>query len=646
MILMQLNQLTKRFGAELILQNIKLDVQMNDRIAIVGRNGAGKSTLLKMMAGDMSHDSGDIFKPKDVSMGYLAQNTGLQSDDTIWNEMTKVFAHLQKLERELRQMEADMADPDLLANANKYHQLLSKYDEKQDYFKVAGGYQYEAEIKAVLNGLNFHDFDWNTSIATLSGGQKTRLALGKLLLTKPDILILDEPTNHLDIDTLSWLESYLQGYEGAVVIVSHDRYFLDEIVNTVYEIAHQGSKKYHGNYSDYLKKKEEDYELELKHYEKQQSEIKQMEEFIQKNIVRATTSKRAQSRRKQLEKMDKLDKPKTEQQSAKFSFQVAKKSGNDVLKIRDLAFRYDDQDRYVFDHLSLDLQRGDSFALVGPNGVGKTTLLKTIIGDLKAAKGNIMVGTNVQIGYYDQEQTKLNSKKTVLNELWDEYPLKNEKDIRTILGNFLFTGEDVLKPVSALSGGEKARLSLAKLMMQEANLLILDEPTNHLDLDSKEVLESALVDYPGTILFVSHDRYFINKIATQIVEMEPAETRVFLGDYDYYLHKKQEERELREIEEAERAEQAAATKPQEQESKNSFQQDKALKSEERKRKRRIAEIEQEIEQLEAKVEENDALLCKPEVFQDHEKSLELTEENEQYQERMEALLEEWEALDA
>ncbi|UOR10302.1 ABC-F family ATP-binding cassette domain-containing protein [Halobacillus amylolyticus] len=642
MILMQLNQLTKRFGAELILSNIKLEVQMHDRIAIVGRNGAGKSTLLKMMAGEMSHDSGDIFKPKDVTMEYLAQNTGLDSEQSIWIEMEGVFAYLKRLESELRKMETNMADPALMEDQDTYQKLLSSYDEKQDYFKRSGGYQYEAEIKAVLNGLNFHDFDWSTPITSLSGGQKTRLALGKLLLTKPDILILDEPTNHLDIETLSWLEGYLQGYEGAVVIVSHDRYFLDEIVNTVYEIAHQGSKKFHGNYSDYLKKKEADYELELKHFEKQQSEIKRMEEFVQKNIVRATTSKRAQSRRKQLEKMDKLDKPKTDQQSAKFSFQVEKKSGNDVLKLSNLEFQYDPGSPVLFNHLSVHLQRSDSVALVGPNGVGKTTLLKTIIGELQATGGTIMLGTNVQVGYYDQEQTKLHSKKTVLYELWDEYPLKNEKDIRTILGNFLFSGEDVLKPVSALSGGEKARLSLAKLMMLEANFLILDEPTNHLDLDSKEVLESALIDYPGTILFVSHDRYFINKIATQVVEMHPEETRTFLGDYDYYVQKKQEEVELQQLEEAEAVGQRGNVE--EPQMKNSFEQDKADKREERKRQRRITEIEQEIENIESKVEEIEALLCDPEIYQDHEKSLELTESNQTYQQQIETLMEEWEDL--
>ncbi|WP_181350532.1 ABC-F family ATP-binding cassette domain-containing protein [Thalassobacillus sp. CUG 92003] len=640
MILLQANQVTKRFGAELILSNIKIEIQTHDRIAIVGRNGTGKSTLLKILAGEMSYDSGDVFKPKEVSVGYLAQNTGLSSDKTIWEEMLHVFDELRHMEKRLREMEAQMADPDLLNDPEKYQQLLQDYDQKQQAFKMDGGYHYEADIKAVLNGLNFKDMNWDTPILSLSGGQKTRLALAKMLLSAPDVLILDEPTNHLDIQTLSWLENYLQGYDGAVVIVSHDRYFLDKIVDTVYELAFQSSKKFNGNYSYYLQKKEEDFELEMKQYEKQQAEIKRMEDFIQKNIVRATTSKRAQSRRKQLEKMEKVDKPKDDDKSAKFSFQINRKSGNDVLKLRDLGFRYPDQEQYTFDGVNFDLSRGDSIALVGPNGVGKTTLLKSIIGQVQAEKGDITVGANVQMGYYDQEQTRLNSKKSVLDELWDEYPLKNEKDIRTILGNFLFSGEDVLKPVHSLSGGEKARLSLAKLMMEEANLLILDEPTNHLDLDSKEILEAALIDYPGTLLFVSHDRYFINKIATHVVEMQPEETRLFLGDYDYYIEKKQEEHELMLLE----AQEKEAESPSESSAKDAFVQDKAAKREERKKQRRISEIEQEIETLEGTIEENDALLCKPEVFQDHEKSLELTEQNDANHKRVEQLMEEWETL--
>ncbi|SDK38353.1 ABC-F family ATP-binding cassette domain-containing protein [Sediminibacillus albus] len=639
MILIQVNNIIKRYGAELILSNIKLEVQTNDRIAVVGRNGAGKSTLLKIMAGLLPYDEGEIHKPKEATLGYLAQNTGLESEQSIWKEMLSVFQHFVDTEKELRQMEQQMGDPEIIEQPEAYQKLLADYDTKQQAFKMEGGYQYEADIKAVLNGLHFGNFDWDTSIAELSGGQKTRLALGRLLLSKPDILILDEPTNHLDIETLSWLENYLNNYSGAVVIVSHDRYFLDKTVQTVYEISRNHSTKFHGNYSKYLQRKAENYEQDLKQFEKQQTEIKKMEEFVQKNIVRASTTKRAQSRRKQLEKMDKLDKPQGDESSAKFSFEVNRRSGNDVLKINDLAFTYEDSEDYIFSNLSFDLSRGESIALVGPNGVGKTTLLKTIVGDLKSSKGTIKLGANVQIGYYDQEQNRLNSNKTVLNELWDEYPMTNEKDIRTILGNFLFSGDDVLKTVSTLSGGEKARLSLAKLMMEKANLLILDEPTNHLDLDSKEVLESALIDFPGTILFVSHDRYFINKLATQIVEMQPQESRIYLGDYDYYLDKKQEEYELQLLNEQEstEAKQTADTK-------NSFEQEKELKKEKRKIERRISEIEKEIEKVENRIEEIEDLLCEPDIYQDHEKSLELTEENEKNNDHLEKLMEEWEQL--
>ncbi|PWU66535.1 ABC-F family ATP-binding cassette domain-containing protein [Gracilibacillus dipsosauri] len=639
MIYLQVNNLTKRFGAELILSNIKLEIKQNDRIAIVGRNGAGKSTLLNIIAGNLSYDEGEIHKPKDVTLGYLAQHTGLDSTETIWDEMLKIFSHLLKEEKELRSMEQQMGDSDLLADTEKYQQLLVSYDRKQEAFKQAGGYEYEPEIKAVLNGLDFPESMWDTSIATLSGGQKTRLALGKLLLTKPNVLILDEPTNHLDIQTLTWLEGYLNSYQGAVVIVSHDRYFLDKTVQIVYEISRHESKKYHGNYSKYLKQKAANYERDRKLYEKQQTEIKRMEDFIQKNIVRASTTKRAQSRRKQLEKMEVMDKPLGDEGSAKFSFNVERRSGNDVLKVNDLAFRYNNAEPFTFENLNLELTRGESMALVGPNGVGKSTLLKNIIGELDPDKGTIQLGANVKIGYYDQEQTQLHHEKNVLSELWDDYPLMNEKDIRTILGNFLFSGDDVLRPVSALSGGEKARLALAKLMMEKANLLILDEPTNHLDLDSKEILESALIDYPGTILFVSHDRYFINKLATQVLEMQPQHTTVYLGDYDYYVEKKQEEKELEELKREQSKE--IDTKPS---TKSDFKKEKELKREQRKKERRIREIEAEMEELETALAALEAQLCLPEVYQDHEKSLQLTTESEELKKQMEKHMEEWESL--
>ncbi|MFC4389346.1 ABC-F family ATP-binding cassette domain-containing protein [Gracilibacillus marinus] len=638
MIYLQANNVTKRFGAELILSNIKLEIKQHDRIAIVGRNGAGKSTLLKIISGQLNYDEGEIHKPKDITMGYLAQHTGLDSSETIWDEMLKIFEHFIKEENSLREMEAKMGDPDFLQDSSKYEQLLLSYDQKQEAFKLAGGYQYEAEIKSVLNGLNFPEEMWGTSIATLSGGQKTRLALGKLLLTKPHILILDEPTNHLDIETLTWLEGYITNYHGAVVIVSHDRYFLDKTVTMVYEISRHESTKFHGNYTKYLEQKALSYERELKQYEKQQAEIKKMEDFIQKNIVRASTTKRAQSRRKQLEKMDVMDKPFGEEGSAKFSFTVERRSGNDVLKIHDLSFRYQETDPALFTNLNLHVNRGESIALVGPNGVGKSTLLKNIIGHLEPDTGEIQLGANVQIGYYDQEQTTLHANKIVLNELWDEYPLMNEKDIRTILGNFLFSGDDVLRPVAALSGGEKARLALAKLMMEKANFLLLDEPTNHLDLDSKEILEAALIDYPGTILFVSHDRYFINKIATQILEMQKNKTTIYLGDYDYYVEKKNEEKAWRELQLQNEQE---VTK---QQGKTDFQKEKELKKLERKKQRRIEEIEQEIAQLEENVAHNEVLLCEPDIFQDHEKSLQLTEENDAMNTKLEQLMAEWEQL--
>lgn len=637
MILMQVNNLVKRFGAEMILSNIKLEIQSNDRIAIVGRNGAGKSTLLKIMAGVLSYDEGEIHQPKDVTLGYLDQNSGLETSQTIWEEMLLVFSELIAEEKVLRSLELQMGDPEIIQDHERYNQLLTQYDKRQQAFKTNGGYQYEAEIRTVLNGLHFDNYDFNTNINELSGGQKTRLALGKLLLSKPDILILDEPTNHLDIETLTWLENYINNYSGAVVIVSHDRYFLDKTIQMVYEISRKQSKKYHGNYSKYLEQKALDYERELKVFEKQQTEIKKMEDFIQKNLVRASTTKRAQSRRKQLEKMERVDRPKGDEASANFAFDITKRSGNDVLKIKELAFRYPNETDFIFSNLSFNVTRGDRIALVGPNGVGKTTLLKNIIGHLSPSHGSISMGTNVQVGYYDQEQAKLTSHKTVLMELWDVYPMINEKDIRTVLGNFLFSGDDVLKVVSSLSGGEKARLALAKLMMEKANLLILDEPTNHLDLDSKEVLEAALIDYPGTIIFVSHDRYFINEIATHVIEQQRDGATVYLGDYDYYVEKKQETVELAAFNAKETVEKKNVTK-------TNFHQDKQKKQQERKRLRRIEEIEQLIESLEEKVEENEDLLCKPEIFQDHEKALKLTEENEEYNNQMEKLMEEWEAL--
>jgi ATP-binding cassette, subfamily F, member 3 len=638
MILLQVNQLSKYYGAELILENMKLEIQNKDRVALVGRNGAGKSTLLKIIAGQLSFDGGEMIKPKGTSIGYMAQDTGLESELSIWDEMLTVFSELISLEKKLRKLEETMSRQETFENERLYQKVLKEYDELQNLYKEQGGYQYEADIRSVLHGLQFAQFDRSTPISTLSGGQKTRLALGKLLLTKPDILILDEPTNHLDIETLSWLEQYLQNYLGAVLIVSHDRYFLDKVVNQVYEISRHSMKKYHGNYSSYLSKKAEDYEREMKQFEKQQEEMEKLRDFVKRNITRASTTKRAQSRRKQLEKMDVMDKPNGDEKSATFSFQIDRPSGNDVLSIRELAIGYDQE--AVSQHISLKISKGDSTALVGPNGVGKSTFLKTIIGKLKTISGEFRFGTNVQVSYYDQEQANLVSNKRVLNELWDEHPLMPEKDIRTALGNFLFTGDDVLKTVSTLSGGEKARLALAKMMLEKGNFLILDEPTNHLDLDSKMVLENALIDYPGTILFVSHDRYFINRIATKVVELSNNGGEEFLGDYDYYVEKKQEQVELKEFELKQKTGEAEPTPE-----KQSFKIDKEAKKAERQRIRRIEEIEELMEKLEEDIRNYNEMLCDPNIFQNHEKVLAAQNELDKAQNELDLLIEEWAELE-
>jgi ATP-binding cassette, subfamily F, member 3 len=640
MIILQVNQLTKYFGADLILSNIKLEIQSKDRIALVGRNGAGKSTLLKIIAGEMSYDSGEIIKPKEVSIGYLAQDSGLHSSLSIWEEMMTVFAPLKTIEKQLRQMELQMGDPDLIADSSRYEKLLKDYDALQERYKEQGGYQYEADIRSILHGLQFAKYDYMTTpVQSLSGGQRTRLALGKLLLMKPDLLILDEPTNHLDLETLTWLEQYLQTYPGAILIVSHDRYFLDKVVTQVYELSRTTLKRYTGNYSRYLEQKAAEYERERKLYEKQQEEIAKLQDFIQRNIARASTTRRAQSRRKQLEKMERMEKPAGDEKVASFSFDIERQSGNDVLIAEDVAVGYD-ENKPLIRNIRFRITRGESIALVGPNGIGKSTLLKAIVNKLPLQAGHFRYGSNVQIGYYDQNQADLSSNKRVLDELWDEYPDKTEKEIRTVLGSFLFSGDDVLKPVSPLSGGEKARLALAKLMMQKANFLILDEPTNHLDLDSKEVLENALIEYPGTILFVSHDRYFINRIATKVYELSSDGITEYLGDYDYYVAKKAEMLELERL----ASEKQTDRSHEEASSKLSYEQEKEAKKLERQRKRRIEEIETEISELEQQIAYIDEQLCDPEIYQDHEKVQKLTKENDEMKEKLEKLLEEWETL--
>ena len=631
MIVLQVNQLYKSFIADEILSGVKLEVQHRDRVALVGRNGAGKSTLLKIIAGQMSYDSGDIIIPKDVRIGYLEQHAGIDSALSIWDEMMTIFEPVRQMESRLRHLEQQMAE--------RYDdaKLLADYDQLQHDFKEAGGYQYEADMRSVLHGMQFFPEDYTKAITSLSGGQRTRLALAKLLLSKPDLLILDEPTNHLDIETLSWLENYLKGYDGAILIVSHDRYFLDQVVSIVYEVSRHKVNKYTGNYSAYLDEKAKNYERDMKTFERQMDEKAKLEAFIQKNIARASTTKMAQSRRKQLERTEWMDSPDGDEKSASFGFTIERQTGNDVLTIDDLAIGYPDKE--ISRDITMRVYREDRIALVGPNGVGKSTLLKTIVKDLTQFNGTIQYGSNVQIGYYDQEQAKLNSNKSVLQELWDEWPLLNEKDIRSTLGQFLFSGDDVTKTVNSLSGGEKARLALAKLMMQKANVLILDEPTNHLDLDSKEVLENALIDYPGTLLFVSHDRYFINRIASKVFELSNTGAFEYLGDYDYYVEKKLE------LEEIEAAKLAAAKSNQPtataQAKTTTSTIDKDAKKRERQIRRSIEDIEQKMGALDDTIATLEQQLCDPDVFSNHEKAFEVQTALDEQKGEHEALEMQW-----
>lgn len=634
MILLQANQIARFFGAEILFQNLHLEVAEKARIGLVGRNGAGKSTLLKIIAGIESPEEGQIVKNKQATLGYLAQDTGLDSDKTVWEEMLTAFEPVRKMERRMREVElaiSQSADSD-----TNYSRLLKEYDQLQHDFNEQNGYGYENEIRSVLHGFKFDEPFYEQQIATLSGGQKTRLALARMLLVKPDILILDEPTNHLDIETLAWLEDYLQGYAGALLIVSHDRYFLDRVVTEVYELSRHKLTHYAGNYSRYLDLKAGQLASDWKAYEKQQAEIEKLEDFVARNLVRASTTKRAQSRRKTLEKMDRLDRPDGKEKSAHFMFEIDKVSGNVVLQVEDAAIGYE---KVLAEPVDLDVRRTDAIALVGPNGIGKSTLLKSLIGQLPFLKGTAHFGTNVSIGYYDQTQADLHSNKTILAELWDEHPTTPEKEIRTMLGGFLFSKEDVEKTIPLLSGGEKARVALAKLAMDRENFLILDEPTNHLDIDNKEVLENALIDYEGTLLFVSHDRYFINRIANKVIELSPTGSRLYLGDYDYYLEKKKEEEEIAAL----KAEQAAGTKT-EAEPKKRIYQDREQQKAVRSLTRKITAIEENLSTLDETIDQLEAAMVDPTVLNDHVKLLELTNKLESKKAEQEQQLNDWEEL--
>jgi len=629
MIILQANKIERSFAGEVLFDNINLQVDERDRIALVGKNGAGKSTLLKILVGEEEPTSGEINKKKDISLSYLAQDSRFESENTIYDEMLHVFDDLRRTEKQLRQMELEMGEK----SGEDLNKLMSDYDRLSENFRQAGGFTYEADIRAILNGFKFDESMWQMKIAELSGGQNTRLALAKMLLEKPNLLVLDEPTNHLDIETIAWLENYLVNYSGALIIVSHDRYFLDKVATITLDLTKHSLDRYVGNYSRFVELKEQKLTTEAKNYEKQQKEIAALEDFVNRNLVRASTTKRAQSRRKQLEKMDRLDKPEAGKKSANMTFQSEKTSGNVVLTVENAAIGYDGE--ILSEPINLDIRKMNAVAIVGPNGIGKSTFIKSIVDQIPFIKGEKRFGANVEVGYYDQTQSKLTPSNTILDELWNDFKLTPEVEIRNRLGAFLFSGDDVKKSVGMLSGGEKARLLLAKLSMENNNFLILDEPTNHLDIDSKEVLENALIDFDGTLLFVSHDRYFINRVATHVLELSDNGSTLYLGDYDYYVDKKAE-MEVSQIEEASTNNQVKESSPV-----NDYQAQKESQKEARKLMRQIESLEAEIEELESQSQTISEQMLET---NDTGELMELQAELDKISHRQEEAMLEWEEL--
>jgi len=624
LILLQAQSITKNFGTKKLFSNVSFEVQDNSRIGLVGRNGVGKSTLLKIISDQESYNSGNIALKKDTNIGYLAQDSGLNSDNKIFSEMEQVFEYLKVQEKKMHDLEEKLANPD----TEDYDGILKQYDQLQNKFRQENGYGYQSEIRSVLKGFGFDEDVWQSEISTLSGGERSRLAMAKMLLEHHDILLLDEPTNHLDINTVEWLEGYLKNYRGALVIVSHDQYFLDKVVTQIVEINQHSSTHYSGNYTFYLQEKKKNQDVAWKHYEEQQAEIKKTEEYIQKNIVRASTTKMAQSRRRKLEKMDVLDRPGSDQGSVHFSFDLDKESGNDVLLVKDAAIGYEGQ--IMSEPINLDVKKGERVGIIGPNGIGKSTFLKSILGKIPMIKGTSQFGANVQVGYYDQNLKNLDPKKDVLHEIWDLYPRLDEQVIRNTLGSFLFSGDDVLKPVAGLSGGEKARLTLTKLSMEHDNFLVMDEPTNHLDIDSKEVLEDALSNFAGTVLFVSHDRYLLNTLADRIVDIGTQGSKIYLGDYDYYVEKTTDNP----VEEVEKTSTTSVKKVE-------YQQSKEQQKQERKIRRQVEELEKQLADLENKNTAIQSEMTKDENLTSYTKLADLQKELDENKAQQDKIEEEW-----
>ncbi len=651
--------ISKSFGTKQILKSVSFHVNDREKVAIVGINGAGKSTLLKIIMKEMSPDDGDIILAKGSSIGYLAQHQNLSSDSTILDEMLTVKQDIINLDKNIRALEQDMKH----AEGTKLDQMLSTYTRLTHEFEIKNGYAYKSEVTGILKGLGFGEEEFDKKVNTLSGGQKTRIALGKLLLSKPDIILLDEPTNHLDLISIAWLETFLLNYNGAVIVVAHDRYFLDKVVSKVVELDNSKCQSFEGNYSDYAIKKEMLRSAMLKQYLNQQQEIKHQEEVIAKlrSFNREKSIKRAESREKMLDKIERVDRP-TEHTEMHFDLEPRVISGNDVLTVTDLSKSFGELN--LFKNLNFDIKRGEKVSIIGNNGTGKTTILKMINGQLEADGGQIKLGSKVQVGYYDQEHQVLDPNKTLFDELQDAYPHLDNTAVRNILAAFLFTEDDVFKRIKDISGGERGRVSLAKLMLSEANLLILDEPTNHLDITSKEILENAINHYSGTVLYVSHDRYFINKTATRILDLTDQKLINYIGNYDYYLEKKDEMEAVYLGKTVADQNVVSSGKPgtfptsfptasttttsstsdNDTENKVSWQQQKEEQAKARKRKNDLKKTEDEIQKLELRNEEIDSLLTQEEIFTNVQKLIELNNEKKSIEDRLLELMEQWESL--
>ena len=636
MIVLSCNNLNKSFGIDSILENVNFTVNEYDKIGIIGVNGTGKTTLFKIISGIYGYDSGDIYTSKDCEIGYLEQNTNFHPENTILEEVLEVFKDVIEMEKYLRDLEHKISEESSNTNSTTLEKLMNEYSNKLEAFSDMNGYGYKSEAKGVLKGLGFSDEDMDKPISILSGGEKTRVLLGKLLLKKPTLLLLDEPTNHLDSEAIEWLEVFLKQYKGTVILISHDRYFLDQVVNRIFEIHNKKLKTYNGNYSDFIKASAIEKELELKKFEDQQKDIKKQEESIErlKAFGREKHLKRARSKEKALAKVDVLDKPEAYRKKAKIEFNPSVTSGNDVLQLRDISMGYGE--RILFKDLNLDIYRGEKVALIGANGIGKSTLFKIIMNEITPLSGDIKFGTNVNVSYFHQEQKTLNLDNTIIDEIWEDNKQLTQTSLRTMLGAFLFEGEEVFKKISTLSGGERARVAILKLILSNANLLLLDEPTNHLDIDSKEVLEEALSSYTGTIFTISHDRYFLNTVVDKVLVLDENGITEYLGNYDYYIEKKKQVQEMNTVEVIEEK-----TKTQLKEEKRK---EREQREAEKKNRVKRQNIEKEIEETEAKIEEMDVLLCQEEVYSNPEKSKDVSLQKASLEEKLSALYEEWESL--